>query len=130
MKNESVNSDTDFKLNEPHNCAAKYLEFGNNTHTKLSHSNTGHLKDIASSSSGTISDLVGSNNLPDAFPSFSVFGSSEDREHIIKEIDFAYQKSLRVDNLKTLTNKEENHNTINFNLEVDVIEKSNINSNE
>ena len=58
LKNESVNSDSDFELNETHDSADKYPEFGNNTHTHFSHSNIGHLKNIASSTSGTISDLV------------------------------------------------------------------------
>ena len=94
MKNESVNSDSDFELNETHDSADKYPEFDNNTHTEPSHSNTGH---VASSSSGTISDLVDLTDLPDAFPSFSLIGSSEEREQLSKEIDLAYQESLRAD---------------------------------
>ena len=113
MKNESVNGDS----------ADKYPKFGNNTHTKPSHSNTGPLKDIASSSSGRISDFVDLTDLPDAFPSFSLIGSSEEREQLTKEIDFAYQESLKTDKLKTVTSKEENHNTINFDPDVDVREK-------
>ena len=94
------------------------------------HSNTGHLKDIASSSLGMISDLVDLTDLPDAFPSFYFIGSSEEREQLIKEIDLAYQESLKADELKTVTSKEENHNTINFDPDLDVIEKSNINNEE
>ena len=58
MKNESVNSDSDSELNETQDPADKYPEFDNNTHREPSQSNTGHLKDIASSLSGIISDLV------------------------------------------------------------------------
>ena len=94
------------------------------------HSNTGHLKDIASSSLGMISDLVDLTDLPDAFPSFYFLGSSEEREQLIKEIDLAYQESLKADELKTMTSKEEIHNAINFDPDLDVIEKSNINSEE
>ena len=95
-----------------------------------SHSNTGHLKDMASSSSGTISDLFDLTDLPDAFPSFSLIGSSEERVQLTNEIDLAYQESLKADKLKTVTSKEENRNTINFYPDVDVIEKSNINNND
>ena len=77
-----------------------------------------------------ISDLVNLTDLPDAFPSFSLIGSSEEREQLSKEIDLAYQESLKGDELKTVTSKEENHNTINFDPDLDVIEKSNINNEE
>ena len=130
MKNESVNSDSDHDLNETQDSADKYPEFGNNTHAEPSHSHTGHLKDIASSSSGMISDLVDLTDLPDAFPSFSLIGLSEEREQRTKKIDLAYQESLKADELKTVTSKEENHNTINFEPDLDVIEKSNINNEE
>ena len=70
-----------------------------------SHSSTGHLKDVASSSSGMISDLVDSTDLPDAFPSFRLIGSSEEREQLTKETDLAYQESLKADELKTVTSK-------------------------
>ena len=33
LKNEGVNSDSDFELNETQDSADKYPEFGNNTHT-------------------------------------------------------------------------------------------------
>ena len=130
MKNESVDNGSDFELNETQDSADKYPEFGNYTHTEPSHSNTGHLKDIASSLSGMISDLVDLTALPDAFPSFSLIGSSEEREQLTKEIDLAYQESLKADELKTVTSKEENHNTINFDPDLDVTEKSNINNEE
>ena len=74
LKNGSVNSDSDFELNETQDSADKYREFGNNTHTEPSHSNTGQLKDIALLSLGMISDLVDLTDLPDAFPSFSLIG--------------------------------------------------------
>ena len=114
MKNESVDNDSDFELNETQDSA----DFGNNTHTEPSHS--GHLKDIASSSSGMISDLVDLTDLPDTFPSFSLIGSSEEREQLTKETDLAYLESLKADELKTVTSKEENHNTINFDPDLDV----------
>ena len=50
-------------------------------------------------------------------------------EQLTKEIDFAYQECLKADKLKTVTSKEENHNVINFDPDVDIIEKSNINNN-
>ena len=37
---------------------------------------------------------------------------------------------MQADELKTVTSKEENHNTINFYSELDVIEESNINNEE
>ena len=77
-----------------------------------------------------ISDLVDLTDLPDAFPSFSLIGSSEEREQLTKEIDLAYQESLKADELKTVTSKEEIHNAINFDPDLDVIEKSNINNEE
>ena len=77
-----------------------------------------------------ISDLVDLTDLPDAFPSFYFIGSSEETEQLIKEIDLAYQESLKADELKTMTSKEEIHNTINFDPDLDVIEKSNINNEE
>ena len=88
------------------------------------------MKDIASSSLGMISDLVDLTDLPDAFLSFYFLGSSEEREQLIKEIDLAYQESLKADELKTMTSKEEIHNAINFDPDLDVIEKSNINNEE
>ena len=100
------------------------------THTEPSHSNTGQLKDMALLSSGMISDLVNLTDLPDAFPSFSLIGSSEEREQLTKEIDLADQESLKIDKLKTVTSNEENHNTISFDPDVDVMKKSNINNNE
>ena len=132
LKNESVKTDSDFELNEIHGSADQYPEFGNNTHTEPFHSNTGHLKDIdiASSSSEMINDLVDFTDLPDAFLSFSFIGSSEEREQLTKEIDLAYQESLKADKLKTVTSKEENHNAINFDPDVDVTKKSNTNNND
>ena len=70
------------------------------THTEPSPSNTGHLKDIASSSSGMISELVDLTDLSEAFPSFSLIGLSEEREQLTKEIDLAYQESLKAHKLK------------------------------
>ena len=77
-----------------------------------------------------ITDLVDLTDFPDTFPSFSLIGSSEERGQLTKEIDLAYQESLKADELKTVTSKEENHNTINFDPDLDVIEKSNINNEE
>ena len=77
-----------------------------------------------------ISHLADLTNLPDAFPSFGLIGSLEEREQLTKKTDLAYQESLKANKLKTVTSKEENHNTINFDIDVDVIEKSNINNNE
>ena len=77
-----------------------------------------------------ISDLVDLTDLTDAFPSFGLNVSSEEREQLTKEIDLAYQESLKADEQKTATSKEENHNTINFDPDLDVIEKSNINNKE
>ena len=77
-----------------------------------------------------ITDLVDLTDFPDTFPSFSLIGSSEERGHLTKEIDLAYQESLKADELKTVTSKEENHNTINFDPDLDVTEKSNINNEE
>ena len=68
LKNENVNSDSDFEINETQDSGDKYAEFGNNTHTEPSHSNTRHLKDITSFSSGMISYLVDLTDWPDAFP--------------------------------------------------------------
>ena len=59
------------------------------------------MKDIAYSSSGMISDLVNLTDLPDVFPSFSFIGPSEEMEQLTKEIDLAYQESLKADKLKT-----------------------------
>ena len=59
-----------------------------------------------------------------------IIGSSEEREELTKEIDLAYQESLNANELKTLTSKEENHNMINFDPDLDVINKSNINNEE
>ena len=56
-----------------------------------------------------ISDLVDLTDLTDAFPSFGLNVSSEEREQLTKEMDLAYQESLMTDKLKTLTIKEENH---------------------
>ena len=130
MKKESVNSESDFELNETRDSADKYPEFGNNTRTAPSHSNTGHMKDIASSPSGMISHLVNLTDLPDAYPSFSLSGLSEGREQLSRETDLAYQESLKSDKLKTVTRKNENHKSINFDTDVEVIEKSNINNNK
>ena len=69
-------------------------------------------------------------DLPDPFPSFSLISSSEEREQLTKEIDLTYQESLKADKLTTVTSKEEDYNTINFDPGVDVIEKSNINNND
>ena len=49
-------------------------------------------------------------------------------EQLTKEIDLAYQESLKADKLKTVTSTEENHNTINLDPGLDVIEKSNTNN--
>ena len=62
-------------------------------------------------------------DLPDPFPSFSLISSSEEREQLTKEIDLTYQESLKADKLTTVTSKEEDYNTINFDPGVDVIEK-------
>ena len=69
-------------------------------------------------------------DLPDPFPSFSLISSSEEREQLTKEIDLTYQESLKADKLTTVTSKEEDYNTINFDPGVDVIEKSNISNND
>ena len=116
-------------LNKTHDSADKFPEFGN-IHTEPSHSNTGYLKVIASSSSEMIGDLLGLTDLLDTFPNFSFIGSSEEREQLAKEVDHAYQESLKADKLKTMTNTEENHNTINLDPGVDVIKKNNINNNK
>ena len=102
LKNETVNRDLDFELNEIHGSVDKYPEFGNNTHTEPSHLNAGYLKDIASFSWGMISDLlVDLTDLPDAFPNFSFIGLSEEMEQLNNEIDLAYQESLKAYKLKT-----------------------------
>ena len=95
MKNESVNRDSDFELNEIYGSVDKYPEFGNNTHTEPSHLNAGYLKDIASFS------LVDLTDLPDGFPNFSFIGLSEEMEQLNNEIDLAYQESLKAYKLKT-----------------------------
>ena len=69
-------------------------------------------------------------DLPYPFPSFSLISSSEEREQLTKEIDLTYQESLKADKLTTVTSKEEDYNTINFDPGVDVIEKSNISNND
>ena len=48
-----------------------------------------------------ISDLVNLTDLPDVLPSFSFIGPSEEMEQLTKEIDLAYQESLKADKLKT-----------------------------
>ena len=71
--------------------------------------------------------MIDLTDLLDAFP-IILIGSSGEREQLTKEIDLAYQESLKTDELKTVTSKEENHNTINFDPDLDIIEKSNINN--
>ena len=90
LKNVSVNSDSHFELNETQDSANKYREFGDNTHMEPSHSNTGQLKDIALLSSGMICDLLDLTDLPDAFPSFSLIGSSKESEQLTTEIDLCW----------------------------------------
>ena len=82
---------SDFELNETHDSADRFPEFDNKTHTEISHSNTGHLKDVASCSSEMINDLVDLTNLQDVFPSFRLIGSSEEREELNKETDLAFK---------------------------------------
>ena len=55
-------------------------------------------------------DLVDLTDFPDAFRSFSLIGSSGERAQLTKEIDLAYHESLKADQLKTETIKEEDHN--------------------
>ena len=47
-----------------------------------------------------ISDLVDLTDLSEAFPSCSLISLSEEREQLTKEIDLAYQESLKADKLK------------------------------
>ena len=68
--------------------------------------------------------MVDLTDLPDAFPSFSLIGSSKESEQLTTEIDLTDQESLKVNKLKTVTGKEENHNTISFDTDVDVIKKA------